>query len=176
MSDTTLGKILAGTENRDAIHVAIAPVQAGGHLAPGWHVGLEPDGKASINATPHIGIVDPFLTHGIESGQWFYLCLYQQTVTGMRHHWSHPAFADGTPAGELQASIDWLRSAADELGVSYEDLISDYGELATGDYINNGEDIRDAWYGLSDEFWKHRKVVTGKDVDEANRGGFTCSC
>lgn len=83
-----LGKLVSENEHRrDAIHIAMAPVTAPTQLVPGQHVDANgnPDGK-------HVGIVDPFLTKPIKAGERFWLCLYPDTVTGIRHIWSHPAF------------------------------------------------------------------------------------
>lgn len=91
MSDTKLGQLLDSTATRDAIHIAIAPVIAAHSLVPGAHVGLNEKGEALYTASP-IGIVDPFLAAMVKAGERFYLCLYQQTVTDLRHHWQHPAF------------------------------------------------------------------------------------
>jgi hypothetical protein len=88
-----IGQILNENEGveRDAIHVAIAPVIAGCNLNPGDHVGFL--GEVVIRkAETLIGIVDPFLMTKVREGEMFYLFLYPNTVTGMRHHWSHPAF------------------------------------------------------------------------------------
>jgi hypothetical protein len=176
MPEAMLGRLASKGSQRDAIHVAIVPVVAAMSLSSGEHIGLDSERKASIHAKK-IGIVDPFLAKGVEAGELFYLVLYPNTVTGMRHHWFHSDFTDATdaPSGK-EASIAWLKDAAKQLGVSYETLVSDYSELVHGDYIDNGEHIRDVWYELSDEFWEHRKIVTGADVPERNRGGFTCSC
>ena len=40
MSDITLGELITGTGERDAIHVALAPVKANERLKPGQHVGF----------------------------------------------------------------------------------------------------------------------------------------
>jgi len=95
MSDSVqLGKIIEGDAFRDAIHIAVAPVTAAHCLSPGEHVGLIGDGdKVSDTAEKMIGIVDPFLRRAVAKGERFYLCLYPNTVTGMRHMWTHPAFA-----------------------------------------------------------------------------------
>lgn len=94
MSDTSkLGQLLDETAQRDAIHIALAPVTSPVTLKPGTHVGLLPDGRVSPGASPKVGIVDPFLTEHVQPGQRFWLCLYQQTITALRHRWEHPAFA-----------------------------------------------------------------------------------
>jgi hypothetical protein len=87
-----LGQLIDGDAFRDAVHVAVAPVAAAQDLQPGWHVGLHENGTALLSNKP-IGIVDPFLTVGPKMGERFYLFLYPNTVTGMRHMWIHPAFA-----------------------------------------------------------------------------------
>jgi hypothetical protein len=66
---------------RDAIHVAVLPMVATNNLVPGQRL--------------RNGIVDPFRTDPvILPGERFWLFLYPGTVTGLRHVWTHPAFAD----------------------------------------------------------------------------------
>jgi len=98
MKDTKLGQPPEADAYRDAIHVAIAPVVAGEPLKPGDHVGLNEEGHAmrTVANSKLIGVVDPFLREVVTTGNRFWLCLYQQTVTGMRHVWSHPNFAEET--------------------------------------------------------------------------------
>ncbi len=98
MNTPQLGKLIEGPVGRDAVHVAIAPVVAGERLRPGSHVGLvmgealgdSPDGAA-------IGVVDPFLPDFVQPGQRFWLFLYPNTVTSLRHIWTHPAFKTRIP-------------------------------------------------------------------------------
>jgi hypothetical protein len=86
-----LGQLVEGAGRRDAIHVAVAPVVAGHDMDPGDRVGIR-DGKACYRAEP-VGIVDPFLRHTVKAGETFWLCLFPNTVTSLRHVWTHPAFA-----------------------------------------------------------------------------------
>jgi hypothetical protein len=91
-----LGRLIPdGDRRRDAIHVAVAPVTAAVRLAPGQHVGLVQEGNPELvgPCQNNIGVVDPFLTEEVEPGQRFWLCLYPNTITGLRHVWTHPAFA-----------------------------------------------------------------------------------
>lgn len=90
-----LGQLIQdGERRRDAVHIALAPVTAAERLAPGQHVGLVHEGNVElVGPCPHnIGIVDPFLTEDIKPGQRFWLCLYPDTITGLRHVWTHPEF------------------------------------------------------------------------------------
>jgi hypothetical protein len=88
----TLGTIITENAFRDAIHVAITPIEAPCDLNPGEHV--DPFGWPQGN---HVGIVDPFLTEPVKKGQKFWLCLYQNSVTSLRHVWTHPAFVARPP-------------------------------------------------------------------------------
>lgn len=99
MSDKTtpkVGKLLDGTEGRDAIHFALAPVMARHDLMPGDDVGLFPDGSCGYSGE-HIGIVDPFLQNEVLQGELFWLFLYPGTITNLRHVWEHPAFKTKIP-------------------------------------------------------------------------------
>ena len=79
--------------SRDAVHLAIVSVVAAHELIPGQHIGLIDRASRLVGESSEpIGIVDPFLTGTVHPGERFYLCLYPNTVTGMRHVWSHPAF------------------------------------------------------------------------------------
>ena len=91
-----LGKLIGQDEHpgRDCIHVAIAPVVAGEYLIPGQKVGLV-DGRARVGLPPGIhaiGVVDPFLGNAVNEGEKFYLFLFPNSVTSMRHVWTHDAF------------------------------------------------------------------------------------
>lgn len=96
-SGPRLGYLIDDEEHRrDAIHIAVAPVIAGCLLNPGDAVGLiGPAGDMELvgpAGNHNIGIVDPFLTAGVQPGQRFWLFLFPNTITGLRHVWQHPAF------------------------------------------------------------------------------------
>ncbi len=91
-----LGRMIGNGElRRDAIHIAVAPVTASCRLAPGEHVGLiEKDNVELVGpCAENIGIVDPFLSADVEAGHRFWLLLYPDTITGLRHVWTHPAYS-----------------------------------------------------------------------------------
>lgn len=175
MSDTKLGELIGPEAQRDAIHIAIAPVVAAERLKPGTHVGLNADGEATVFDVALIGIVDPFLKDSVRRGERFYLCLYQQTVTGMRHHWAHPSFKE-VVAGESPESKAWITSWAAGKGLDYDEVIAaaeDY--LRTGDCLNEGSRFEGEY--VPDEFWLHYELATGRKAPESQRGSFfSCSC
>lgn len=94
-TDTPLGVLLPDHEHRrDAVHIAIAPVTAAVELEPGQHVGLLEGSKEFAGPSDKpLGVVDPFLKEPIQPNQRFWLFLYPETITGLRHVWTHPAFA-----------------------------------------------------------------------------------
>jgi hypothetical protein len=99
MIQTEVGKLLGPEASRDAIHVAIAPVVAAHELEVGQHVGLNKEGEASCVDSPTIGIVDPYLNREfVGKGDRFWLFLYPQTVTSLRHVWTHPSFTVKVPS------------------------------------------------------------------------------
>lgn len=92
--------ITDGDRRRDAIHIAVAPVTAAVRLTPAQPVGFLNAGDIEcVGVVEHpIGIVDPFLTEDIQPGQRFWLFLYPNTITSLRHVWTHPAFTPRPPA------------------------------------------------------------------------------
>lgn len=91
---------------RDAVHVAISPARAVGPLQPGQHIvyiggiaySLESDiGVAHADTVAQCGVVSPFLRKTVLADQRFWLLLYPNTVTSLRHAWTHPAFAVSAP-------------------------------------------------------------------------------
>lgn len=92
----TIGKVITEQVKRDAVHIAIAPVVAGMFLRAGARVRLAPATlNVIIEAFPEdaIGIVDPFLSHGVDMDNLCWLFLFPGSVTSLRHEWTHPAFA-----------------------------------------------------------------------------------
>jgi hypothetical protein len=93
----TLGTIISENEKRDAIHIAVEPVQASEELWPGHHVAWHDRRKRQVKhanrSAPGIGIVDPFLTGKVAAGQWFWLLVYPRQITSLRHVWEHPSFS-----------------------------------------------------------------------------------
>lgn len=167
MKDTTLGTTPPESAQRDAIHIAIAPVVAGAILHAGMRVILE-DGKAIPSAKNSIGIVDPFIRQPIREGERFWLLLHQNTIVGMRHHWSHPAFSDLPPnESRAPASEAWLRSFADQyFGGKYGVMMD---RAKGGDLCFSDDDYPE---DQSEKFWIHYSAVTGLPTE----GYFSCAC
>ena len=63
MSNIPLGQIITTEEQRDAIHIAIAPVKAARILKPGQHIGFCPNSKEEVSnySDNLIGNVYPIL-------------------------------------------------------------------------------------------------------------------
>lgn len=173
---TQLGKLLQPDDKRDAIHIAVAPmICSDDEVRPGQHVGLtEADDHAGTTAEKKIGIVDPFLTQIVLKGQRFWLFLYPNTITSLRHDWHHPAFE-----GDVIESKAWIVAFAKKLeDQTYDSLMELAHAWVNGaDYTyDNSESYKDVWHGFGD-FWKHYEIVTGQKVpDDKKECFFTCSC
>ena len=184
-----LGKLIEEETNRDAVHIAIIPMTSDEKLYPGQHVGIV-DKKASSKAKKKIGIVDPFLLESaIYPGQIFYLCLYPNTITTIRHDWEHPSikFHDGvyqqeeTPKNKIvedmeAKAIKRIHDIADLAGLEYEEIMQGAKDfLDYGDYLCDGG----RWEGfyIPEDFWDCYMLVTGITVPEHKRVNFfTCAC
>lgn len=96
--DVQLGRPIEGDPDRPryAIHMAVAAVVPVTDLAPGTHVRIVPGtgNRIEANEAEAIGIVDPFLPHPARADRACWMLLYPNTITGLRHAWSHPSFED----------------------------------------------------------------------------------
>ena len=98
----TLGMIHFKPEARDAIHLAVEPVNCGTvPLVPGERIGIV-DGTAYPAGTndktgkvPYHGIVDPFLSAAVKPGERFWFVMRPRLVQSLRHVWEHPDFPKG---------------------------------------------------------------------------------
>lgn len=183
MNNDQLGKIPGMGAMRDAIHIAIAPVVAAKVLSAGDHVGPTKDGRYAMTSNP-VGIVDPFRGPGvIAAGEKFWLLLYPNTITTLRHNWTHPAFSteEGGPVCDKAAAtnatklaaIKWLTDFAKHEchGTSYEELIQGVED----GYVNAGtnEELE-----ATSEFWENYALATGAPAtpEQKNEFYFSCSC
>lgn len=172
MSNIKLGQIITEKQEKDAIHIAVAPIEAGESLKPGDHIGII-DNKARKSGKK-IGIVDPFLKTDVEPGQSFWIFLYPNTVTSLRHDWEHPDFkVKSQEELDRETSIIYINNIAARLGLAYDSLI----EMAT-DNVKHGKSFPDNTeeYKSVDwsEFWGHFEKVTG--VSGYADSPFYCSC
>ena len=189
MSNTEVGQLLTGSEGRDAIHIAVAPVVAGEKLRPGTPIAFRDDGDTTIviGTVPalSVGIVDPFLREEVFVGERFYMFLNPNTITSLRHEWTHPAFKEGfRNTKDMVASENWLRQFCDSHDCPpYKTVLS----ILTGEFEGDEDTSAriDANYihlygmdghaSIPEEFWDHAEVVTGLKFH--NRpSSFSCSC
>jgi hypothetical protein len=163
MSEINIGQLI--TEDypqKDAIHIAVAPVTAGEKLNPGDHIGFLEGGTVGEVENP-IGIVDPFLKIPVKPDQRFWIFLYPKSTKNLRHDWEHPAFGlnGEIKTEEMSASEMWIRSIAMQHHITYEQLIQigkDFQAGKDSDFYFHDID-------LSGKFWEHFESVTKTKVD-----------
>lgn len=186
-ADLGLGKIITrdADAQRDAIHIAVAPVVATTTLAAGDRIAFATkDNRERVVKvfTGGFGIVDPFLEGYVMPEQRFWAFLFPNTVTGMRHEWQHPHFSGTETATAQDVAKARITDIAKMIGGSFGtfDALMEHVESCVegGDhYVEYGhEHMRDTWYGIEDEFWKHRETLTGKKKPEDHTAIFCCSC
>lgn len=85
--DIGIGRLIDGQRERDAIHVAVAPVTATERLYPGQALAFTGDDRKSVKAGEpgRVGIVDPFLRGPVYPGQSFWMFLSPGSITSLRH-------------------------------------------------------------------------------------------
>lgn len=178
MVNDQVGKLIEGDSHRDAIHVAVAPVEAAETLKPGEMIGVTKDGKATKESP--CGIVDPFLKQSVMPGQRFLIWLFPNTVTDIHHHWFHPAFPEAkTGMPERSFSEQWLRFYAVKMN-SYDDPEEAFQRLIeglnSGELFSHGSDLH-GLYELDDaeDLRHHAQTYLGKTINW-NDFSFSCSC
>lgn len=190
---TTIGKPLTGDEERDAIHIAVAPVTAGAFLKRGEQVMFAPGSKERVIAWDFeiapLGIVDPFWESSyIPEGTRCWLFLRPGSITSLRHVWEHPAFMmtkQPTTAGETlefnaQAQLkaqseNWLRAYAERYYGDYDEML---GAAAVGGQCCFGRDLDYEDFDKRGEFWTHVERVLGCVIPDKTREAtsFRCAC
>lgn len=186
--ETELGKLITKKgAARDCVHIAIVPLVAGEEIERGGFIKLA-YGAADIalNAKPAysddiIGVADPYLKqYLIKKGQRFYGFLTPGTVTGMTHHWQHPAFDN--PPQPKDEHEKWLREFCDKWNFRFDELIKAGISENEDDYVvAHGRNIhcrRDLGEGEETEFWMHLEAFAGKKFSEKHRARerWSCSC
>lgn len=188
----TLGTIIGAGEARDAIHLAVEPVEAGQRLFAGQDIGLV-DGVAFVasDTVKALGIVDPFVKSAVQQGDRFWLVVYPRQIKSLRHVWEHPDFpvsvdalpksvptkAKKSPAparDPKQAAEQWISDYCARIGCRVDEIME-----AAGEYQNRGEYWVQGgrWEGeyLDEAFWPHWEAVTGKEASDKSNF-FSCSC
>ncbi len=168
----TIGTLLEGLQERDAIHIAIAPVIAGHNLLyPGNRIGFIKDDNRTVGATASkkIGIVDPFLIEPLKTGEQFWMFLFPNTITSLKHNWTHPDFS--LNADKKESSKQWITNWAAGYGMDYDYAMKcgDNEDFFLGEVYNDQ---------IPSEFWIHYEILTGRKVSEntRNRTYFHCAC
>lgn len=177
-----LGALIAGAEERDAIHVAVVPVTAGCPLAPGEHVCVTAGVANPAARGEGIGVVDPFLVEDVKRGQQFWLCLYPGTVISLRHVYRHPVLDAQQIRQETiemlhSDEVAYLKECASIVGMDYADFMTrarmyvEKGETHTVDMDTSNASIDIDW----PKMWRCYAAVTGTQVTEKD-DFFVCSC
>lgn len=111
MNTPKLGNIITANEERDAVHVAIAPIKAGEILQPGSPIRLV-GRKAYFTSDRENSVVcvDPFLAAQVEEGKTFWLLMNPREVIAMKHIWAS-ANLEGTSERDSDADHEaWCSS------------------------------------------------------------------
>ena len=180
----TIGTVLQGEHERDAIHVAIMPVQVQGQAMSGDSVKfVGPHTVTRCTIGERVGIIDPFLGVVVSHGDHVWLFLPPGSITSLRHDWTCPDVdAPPIPSEAKTDHLQWLQAFAHRWGFDFHDMIAVATDEDAGvDYIvAHGVDLHDASELGEDHdlFWYHLEGYTGKTFGPAHRGrvGWSCSC
>ena len=181
----TIGQKLTGNENRDAIHFALACVKAANDVVPGEHVKYNKEDNtisscALITMDNPTGIVDPFLKEIVRKDEYCWLFLYPQTITSLRHQWSHPSFPTEenriTNEEIKNLSEQWLRMYINGYSGNYEDVMKAIEEKDSACFSCDLD--YEHFSNKDSDFWKHVEIVLGKKLSDEHKDAvsFRCAC
>lgn len=201
------------TPSRDCIHIAVIPLIAGSeHLYPSQAFKLAhgtTDTAVQANKKSEIiGIIDPFLDfdHDIRKGDKIWGYLIPNTVTGMRHHWAHPAFDNVPPI--TNESETWIRRFCEQWNFDYGEVRHAVDSIPTKEPVKDEpisqlltdeplpdedefhEDFADHYitaYGIDLHgpgelgadlklFWHHMGILNDRKYDKAEQDSVGWSC
>lgn len=194
----TIGKLIDTSEKRDAIHIAMAPVIAGQKLFPGQDIGFVTEGDfetvgMATSVIKALGIVDPYLKGPVFPGDRFWMFLYPNTISSLRHEWVHEAFGEVKPVepakppepplsppplDQKELSRAWITQLAEKLGKTCDAMLDDVSKWSYKDearYETAYKVVTAIEWSL---FWAHYSLATGKKPppDEDVSPGYSCPC
>jgi hypothetical protein len=174
---TVLGELCPEGAGRDAVHVAVLPIEAGEELGPGDKVRVM-DGCAYgwSSGEGLVGVVDPYLDQIVRGGQRFYLFLLPRTITGLRHVWEHPDFPAEAPiSAERGADELYVARAAEMAGYSYDRFLQMCeGAARDNDSVNTGDN--ECYDVNTPELWDAVARLTGARHQNRDHAYFSCAC
>ena len=186
MQPTELGLAPRENQGRDAIHVAVLPIQAEEQLFPGQRVLI---GRASdvfvgrpAGKGVGIGIVDPFRSGSIAEGTMFWLMLDPGSIQDMRHHWSHPSVPEDTSTANADhaTAVSYMDRFANKLGITYKEALQagdDFTEHRGGHTLDY--DTPDIVYDEGKLYWEAWSTIQGRPApspEELDSAPFGCAC
>ena len=175
-----IGKPIVGVAHRDAVHIAVVPVIAGMNLKPGERLILLGNKAYVAMGDEPVGIVDPFLEDNVQEDEPFWMFMFPNTVTELRHDWSHPGVSPEVEiTGDRAESEKWLSDFANKYGMDYATMIHEaqyVGYIVTHDVgdIHSWDEVEED----RNVFFDHLEVVLGRKFDSHHRGEteLSCSC
>ena len=195
-----IGKLITTDDlfKKDAIHIAVAPVIATDILYPGAPLGFSEPGntqKVEVNRVSPIGIVDPFLPSPVKEGEKFFMFLFPNTITGLRHDWIHPAFTSDTSTTntterlvdtttnaafqDRSRSYEYLNDVAHHFGMSFEDFIHDltaFSDFRADDMYTYSVPDNGVYDYDWPTIWRYFTEYTGIETSLSHDCPYSCSC
>lgn len=201
MSSVKLGTAPEANAGRDAVHVAIVPVRALCTIARGAKVRLVQgchDMAGPCGDDDADGVVDPFMqSRSVKKGDWFWMCLFPETVTSLRHVWEHPRFPStvedslstekvGQQIGQYHMAKLWLVDYV-KRNCPYWTEEDPTGEIGYARFIEYVKEEKWIYYAgsdcqslaeveESDELFANLSIVLNMRIDAHYFETFTCSC
>lgn len=172
-----LGKAPQSLGDKDAIHVAIVAVRAGGLIKPGQKCNLN-EHREAVASDKGVGVADPFRKGNITTGQTFWLLLNQDAVPNVRHVWEHPSVDFSPPTREVERNST-IEDAAKHWGVTYEQIMEACAFVVASDdsAVYPGDKTEDELEELAESFcrydlWSEWSDETGHEFE--NYGTACC--
>jgi hypothetical protein len=173
----TLGKKPSVLGEKDAIHTPIVSVRAAEFIEPGEWCSLNEHNEAVSSNHKGLGVADPFLTKGIRTGEYFWLCVNPQKVGNVSHMWDHDKEKFEVPSREVEKNPTILE-CANQFGMDYDDFMVALDKFHKDEYVeytgrlSYDELMEEQDYYDSFDLWQSWSDETG--VEFYNEGSECC--